>query len=493
VRGRAWLNVFVFIGLFLPGKALAIETNLVVSSPDIAEMEQKILTGVEAGNWSEASLVCLEWIQNAGAERSQSLAFEPCIKALVHSGLYSEVVQWGGACKGESKVLQQPVRSAFVTAVELDILSLNAELQDVPTADKACLLHSIGMTQIEGNECTSAYLMALELSSVNQGQGAELWRAARTCLVEVEGGALKVGLLAPLTDRQYARDLGPVFRGFQLSCSLLREGPPPVFDGGLLEVARFRELLQSIWESKVGAFIVAVSASSDMERLKEIAQLTGCPIGVVPIGRDEVPVLDRETAGIVDLRLQEKTLVETLLKEAKSHFQVDTTLVMTPRKQWAPEVLSICDSLGIKGRSLTTPVDVRGDKDWIERDYRKWAKSCDDKTFCSIMLDMDIKSAIHLIPYLELNGPPICGKRFEKDCIMVLGRGDWHIGRGGDRSGRRTDGVLFAVDFDPSSPLKTVKNFVAQFEETYARVPMEVEALVFGLGELLNAMLDGYQ
>jgi hypothetical protein len=48
------------------------------------------------------------------------------------------------------------------------------------------------------------------------------------------------------------------------------------------------------------------------------------------------------------------------------------------------------------------------------------------------------------------------------------------------------------VNFDPSSPQKTVKDFVAQFKETYARVPMEVEALVFGLGEFLNGMLDGY-
>lgn len=493
MRIRAWVHVFVLMWLFLPGKVVADEANVEVLAPVSVEVEKQILKEVEAANWSESSRLCLDWSQNADLTIQESPVLKPCIRALTHSGLYSEVIQWGGACKGEAKTLHRPVMSAFLTAVDLDILSLNAELQNVPTGEKTCILRSIGMAYIEGKQCDPAYMIALELSSVDQEQGAKLWRGARTCLVEADGRPAKVALLAPLMDRQYARDLGPVFRGFQLSSSLLREGRPPVLDMGLLAVDGFRELLQSIWEGKVGALIVAVSASTDMKRLKEIAELTGCPMGVVPVGKGEVPVFNKESAGIFDLRLQEETLAETLLREAKTHFQVDRTLVMTAREEWGPKVLSLCDSLGIKGLSLRAPLDVREEKGWIERDYRTWANSCGGKKVCAVMLDMDIKSAIHLLPYLELNGPPICAKGAEKGCIMVLGRGDWHIGRGGDRSGRRTDGVLFAVDFDPSSPHQTVKNFVAQFEETYSRVPMEVEALVFGLSDLLNAMLAGHE
>jgi len=70
----------------------------------------------------------------------------------------------------------------------------------------------------------------------------------------------------------------------------------------------------------------------------------------------------------------------------------------------------------------------------------------------------------------------------------VLGRRDWNVGKGGDRSGRRTDGALFSVDFDSTNPTPAVGKFVKDFEGQFARRPAEIEALVYGLVELLHAV-----
>ncbi len=301
------------------------------------------------------------------------------------------------------------------------------------------------------------------------------------CGIQKHRGDGPILLVLPIREGLAGATPNHVLRTFNMALS--RGGSPGyvVVDSSKVEGEPTRWLRTKVLEKKAGSMLLVPRSAEEEASFVEAVSPVGLPVGVLRT---------YESAGaspegqVVSLSMSSSVMLSRLLFHLKSELGVSTLTIVESEDQvsgaWT-ETEALAEGItDVELRHVSLSEGIRGTKTWI-----KSFRSLVSKDKVGVLLPFQPRDVLHVLPYFQASGVPLCLQPSQGKCVQLLGTSMWANERIIDVAGDLTNNAIIASSFDPSDPAPVAREFASLFRSQFAQKPTAIEAEVFSLTRIL--------